>query len=242
MDSRKVFQLPFRDIRYSLHPLYHAMVVIVDRIWKTSEGYEIEPHGLESLYKFAVNQTVLIARTGVAKGLSEPISFECLEAQSFPLNVSSSDKNLAQDGDVIRVSLATAVRFIVDLEAREDLAASSTRSDSYDMQHDHSLDPPVPKGHEDNPQVRIKAETWVDTTIALAERCGYYNTPETWESIHKMQAASVGEDHYKLILTISPPPHLYYRLSPYPAHPSHPDMCISTSSQRLNSRLQMTSP
>ncbi|KAL8721508.1 MAG: hypothetical protein Q9181_007691, partial [Wetmoreana brouardii] len=141
--NRFVSYLPSGVSRhYSLFPFYRALVVITDHIW-----YEREPDGMISLGRVAQNQTVLIARTGTEADLSAPISFDSIKAQSLPIGVSNA---IVPDVDVIRVSLATAMRFITDLERREKLANAHTMTTNH---HDYYLDPPAPQGYEGDRQI-----------------------------------------------------------------------------------------
>ncbi|KAL8704952.1 MAG: hypothetical protein Q9201_001898 [Fulgogasparrea decipioides] len=177
---------------YSLLPLYRAIVVIVDENWEPPGGHDIEPDGLISLHKVAQKQTVLIARTGVEEDLSAPISFESLRAQSLPVGTPNT---IPPDVDVVRIPLAVAVQFVVDLEKRESLAYPKTRTET---SHDSYLDPLPPKGCKGNREVRKSPELWVDATLAAAEKYGYDNVPQTWESIRRVQAKLHGEDFCKL--------------------------------------------
>jgi hypothetical protein len=181
-------QRPLSSQHYSLLPLYHAIIVIIDRLDRLDKDCEPESDGFISLRKLAQRQTVLIARTGAEEGLSVPISFESLKSQSLPLKRSDV---IAQDIDVVRVSLATAVQFIVSLEVREKLAIPETKDES---PLDTSLCPyPPPKGFEENDQVCYSPEAWADALMVAAERHGYNNIPETWESVRRVQAGLIGE-------------------------------------------------
>ncbi|KAL8692150.1 MAG: hypothetical protein Q9218_002769 [Villophora microphyllina] len=183
-----VQQLPSGLSRhYSLFALYRALVTIIDHTW-----YEQEPDGMVSLGRVAQNQTVLIARTGTETDLSAPISFDSIRAQSFPIQVCDA---IGPENDVIRVSLATAVRFIVDLETREKLAKLHTTITSH---HDFCLDPPAPEGYEGNLQVCSSPDAWADASIVSADEHGYDNNIDTWYSVRRVQARLVGEDFCKL--------------------------------------------
>ncbi|KAL8927096.1 MAG: hypothetical protein Q9172_001518 [Xanthocarpia lactea] len=173
---------------YILSPLYHAIVVIIDSRWIPTR----EDDGLISLQKFAQNQTALIARTGVEEGLSAPISLKGLEAFAHPLDLSDAT---SQHVDVIRVSLAAAVHFISDLETKEDLANGKTKQDAH---HQRGFDPPTPRRFEDGLPAAHNVDDWVDAVMAAAEKYGYDNISETWQSIRRVQASLVGEEFDKL--------------------------------------------
>lgn len=85
-----------------------------------------ESDGFIRLRKLAQRQTVLIARMGAEQGLGAPISFESLKSQSLPLDRCDV---LTQDVDVIRVFLAAAVQFIINLEVKENIASPKTNNE-----------------------------------------------------------------------------------------------------------------
>ena len=95
--------------------------------------------GLFSLEEAAQQQTVLIVRTGLEASLSAPISFDSLRAQSLPLDRSEVDGEPTIH--IVRTSLTTAVRFILDLENREIIAHPENVQD---CTLDHGIDPPPP--------------------------------------------------------------------------------------------------
>lgn len=187
-----VVQLPSSSQCYSLHPLYHAIIVIIDRLDRLDPKDEVEPDGFISLHKLAQRQTVLVARTGAEDGLSAPISFESLKSQSLHLDRSDA---IPQNVDAVRVSLAAAVQFIVGLEVREDLAIPKTEKEPL---LDPFLCPYLPrKVFEENPQVCRCPEAWADALMVAAEKHGYDNIFETWVSIRRVQAGLVGEAFYE---------------------------------------------
>lgn len=173
---------------YSLSSLYHAIVVMIDCFLPMPDN-QIESDGFVSLRKVAQNQTVLIARTGLEENLSAPISFESLKAQSFPLERPDA---ATQGLDIIRVSLASAVHFIVGLEMRE--------NDDYLKSRDEStLDKSLgmsraPRGYEDDSQVCNSPKTWVDAVMAAAEKHGYDDDLNTRSTIRRIEASKIGED------------------------------------------------
>jgi hypothetical protein len=172
---------------YSLLPLYHAIVVIIDRFDLSTKDYVREPDGFLSLRKCAQVQTVLIARTGAEEGLSASISFESLRPHSLPLQRC----DVMPDMDVVRVSLEVAVKFIASLEAREELAFPKSKNKLY---LEKRLHPCSPKGFERDPQVRCSPEAWANALIVAAEKHGYDNISDTSRSIRRVQAALVGEE------------------------------------------------
>lgn len=107
---------------FSTHPLYQALVTMVDRIELSCYLSESSrPDGRFRPRDVAHFQSLIIARTGAEEHLSAPISFESLQNKALPLD--RSDLDGEPYVDVIRVPLPDAVRFVVDLEKREDAAA-----------------------------------------------------------------------------------------------------------------------
>ncbi|KAL9577567.1 MAG: hypothetical protein Q9212_006286, partial [Teloschistes hypoglaucus] len=169
-----------------------ALVVIFDSRWVPPKDQSFEPDGLVSLHKFAQNQTVLMARTGVEASLSAPITFADLEVQSLPEGKGLVDE---PDNDVIRVSLATAVRFIFDLEQRENLARPKIHDRT---QHNPYLDPRPPEGFADKRQIYHDPETWAHANLEAAQKHGLENVQEVWETVHRVHASLIGEEARKL--------------------------------------------
>lgn len=63
-------------------------------------------------------QHVLMVLSGDENDLSAPISFDAIRSQSLPLGKAGTP----DDVDIIRVPLRTAVRFIADLQRKEEEA------------------------------------------------------------------------------------------------------------------------
>ena len=115
--------------------------MILDRLESTKRDSD----GLISLSNFAHRQTVLFVRTRVEEGLSALISFSSLRPKSLPIERPDATN---EGMDVIRVSLATAVRFIVDLEKREDSANPTTEVAMENLnRQDSSLNPLPPEDY-----------------------------------------------------------------------------------------------
>lgn len=185
---RIVQQQDPRAKHYAVSRLYRAVVVIIDQLC----DWEEEPDGSTSLRKFAQCQTVLIASTGFEEGLSAPISLDSLRSESLPLEPS----DVTHHADVVRVSLATAVRFIVSLEKRENPEILKIQS-GHDL--DIHLCPSSPKGFEGNDEVRRSAEAWADANMIAAEQHGFDNTLDTHTSIRRVQAGLAGQGYHDFI-------------------------------------------
>ncbi|KAG0648680.1 hypothetical protein D0Z07_4605 [Hyphodiscus hymeniophilus] len=174
---------PSSSQHYSVLPLYHALVVIIDRLDSFDhEECRRESDGLVSLRKIAQHQTVLIARTGVEEGLHESISFESLKSHSLP---SDRFDVVTKSNDVVRVSLATAVQFITDLEKAEDRKRLVTGEElpldtgNCPVFYPKEFETPGEKANR-NP------EAWADGMIKAAEKYGYDNDCTTRESIRRV--------------------------------------------------------
>lgn len=120
-----------------------------------------------------------------------PIPFDSLKPQALPLERFDI---IGQDVDVVRVSLAAAVQFIISLEVREDLANPKD-----EISLDSTLFPYSPKGFEENRQVCRSPDVWADAIMVAAEKHGYDNVIQTWDSIRRVQSALIGEDFSELI-------------------------------------------
>ena len=169
---------------YDIHPLYKAIILLIDRY---EIGFQSDLDGLFNLEDAAEQQTVLIVRTGLEAGLSAKISFDSLRAKSLPLDRSDIDGQ--PEIDIVRTSLTTAVRFVLDLEKIEIIAhPKSVR----DCAWDPSINPGSPIRAVDG-SARHDPETWADALIEAAEKYGYDDDPITRNSIRRVQAAMVGE-------------------------------------------------
>ncbi|KAI4202022.1 MAG: hypothetical protein LQ346_002044 [Caloplaca aetnensis] len=176
---------------YSLTPLYPAIILIMDRVNDSAKELSTAADGFLRLQRFAQLQTILLVRTGDDEQLSASISFDSLKDQSLPLDRSDAT---GQEDNIIRVTLATAVKFITNLEERE---ASAQPDTHYRKLIDPSLCPWAPEGFEGDNQVCYDPETWADANLAMTERDGCDNNFMTWQSIRRILARREGEDFYQ---------------------------------------------
>lgn len=105
---------------FELIPIYRAVIIILDNYALDSMEEEPEDFVLDEEIR---RQNALIIATGDNSGLSAPVTFESIQAESLPIE----PKNvvLLENTQIIRVSLLTAVHFIIDLEKREEAAFPS---------------------------------------------------------------------------------------------------------------------
>lgn len=104
--------------KHTMNPLYRAIFILMD----TSQPPEYETTATCNKYlnlsKHSKMQNVLLVRTGLDSGLSAPIDFADLRNEHLPFNRPDIKTPLTEDW-VVRVPLATAVKYISDLERRE---------------------------------------------------------------------------------------------------------------------------
>ena len=110
---------------YNLKPTYCAIITIMDRY--VDPGQERDFMMFINLEEHSKNQTVLLVQTGDESHLSAPINFEALRANGLCLPLARTDAPAAS-GDVVRVSLANAVKFVADLQQREDTTSPQPRA------------------------------------------------------------------------------------------------------------------
>ena len=109
---------------------------------------------------------MLMILTGDDTGLSGPLSFETVRSQSLPL----AKADMADHVDIIRVSLGTAVRFIADLQRKEEDAFPDLKP----IATDRSIGPKT-----DNISFGlISADEWVYEMMQKAEEEGANNVFE----------------------------------------------------------------
>ena len=163
--AEQVHPWTWRDPRnYKLLPLYRAIIEVLDELIPFRDT---KPHQPIFLDEEVQRQTVLMILTGDETGLSAPINFESIRSQSLPL----SRADIADHVDVIRVSLRIAVRFIADLQRKEEDAFPDLRPSTTDR----SVGP-------------ISASEWVDESMQKAEEEGAKNIYEIKRAVEMMKA------------------------------------------------------
>ena len=159
---------------YRLLPLYRAILVVLDDF---APPVETERPRRFSLDEQIQRQNVLMVLTGDENGLSAPITFDTIRSQSLPL----ARTDVTDKTDIIRVSLRTAVRFIADLERREEEAFPHLGWRSIDpISNNKSLKP-------------TRADRWVDEVMHQAEEMGANNVSELTYVAWKMKAGQRGD-------------------------------------------------
>ncbi|KAF4636109.1 hypothetical protein G7Y89_g1976 [Cudoniella acicularis] len=100
---------------YNLKLTYRAIITIMDRY--VDPGQERDSMMFINLEEHSKNQAVLLVRTGDESHLSAPINFEALRANGLCLPLARTDVPAAS-GDVVRVSLANAVKAPLETERK----------------------------------------------------------------------------------------------------------------------------
>ena len=167
---------------YKMLPLYRAIIIVLDQFGPFGITKPPQPISLDEEVQ---RQTVLMILTGEETGLSAPTNFESIRSQSLPLLRSE-----VADHNIIRVSLRTAIRFIADVQRREEqafpyLGPSAT---------DRSISP-----RTDNISFGlISASEWVDEIMQKAEEEGAKNVPQIQSAMEMMKAEQEGNCHLTL--------------------------------------------
>ncbi len=132
-------------------------------------------HWFVELDKHLRRQTVIIVRTGDESNLSCPISFDDLRANGTFLPLARADISESDvDIDAVRVSLATAVKFVTHLERREEVAFPYLRVGSTDG---------CPSG----------AEEYAEEALKAAEEKVIDNVYAVWRTVRSIKAARQGD-------------------------------------------------
>lgn len=147
-----------------------------------------EPHKHILLDEQIQRQNVRMVLTVDEYGLSAPITFDTIRSQSLPL----AKAGVADEVDIIRVSLRTAVRFIADLERREEEAFPDLGRNA----NDRSIGPTTDYMSFD----LISADEWVDEVMRKSEEQGANNVPTmkhvAWEMIAEQQGDSCPKSEF----------------------------------------------
>ena len=161
---------PWRQCQsYNLKPTYRATIIIMDRY--VNPGQERDFTMFLNLEEPSKNQTVLLVRTGDESHLSAPINFEALRANGLCLPLARTDVPAAS-GDVVRVSLANTVKFVANLQQREDTTSPQPRA-------------PL--------ETERKAEEWADELLKEADDKGIDNVSTTWSAVRRVKATRMEE-------------------------------------------------
>lgn len=166
---------------YKLLSTCRAIITILDNFGADANA---DFDGYVRLGRESHRRSLLLVRTGDESHLSAPISFEKIRAESLPLDRSEITLN---DGiDAIRVSLATAVQFIADLQKREEAAFPIERDL---LLVDKSL---CPSPMEHPRHGAFSADAYADNIMQQAEEKGIDNVSATWTAVRSIKATELG--------------------------------------------------
>ncbi|KAL9608996.1 MAG: hypothetical protein Q9167_006205 [Letrouitia subvulpina] len=148
-----------------------------------------------TLFATIFGECVIIARTGKEEQLSAPVSFESLHSKALPLERVDFDGEAKID--VIRVPLSDAVRFVIDLEKREDAV---THEGIAAPRIDRALDGECREVFTSDESFCGDPYEWADQHIIAAEKHGYQHCEYTAEALRRVQAELKNE----IYLVLSP--------------------------------------
>lgn len=168
---------------FKLLPVCWAIIVVLDELGPEPE---YDPDGFILLDDVLRSQSFLMIRTGEESGLSAPISFQSVREQALPL--ARPDRGSNNCVDAVRVTLATAVRFVADLQRREEAAIPESAPASIEQ----DLNPPFPRA-KIGPGNIPNVEEWVDQCMQMADENGIKSIQPTRQALLNVRAAQRGE-------------------------------------------------
>ena len=169
--------------KFTLHPLCQTVIVILDELPPEQDLAAHEMSYEDEMDEELQRQSVILVRTGKDISLSKPISFESIRMHSLPLarlDCSATDAGI----NVIRVPLGIAVRFIADLERREEAAFPKVRSTTNAV--DGSI---CPNAITHGPVIR-EPDEWVTEILKQATEKGPENVYEVKAALRDIRTTS----------------------------------------------------
>lgn len=166
-----------------LRPTFPAIIMMLDHnVEPVPDPNPVPPQGPRvNADEHSKKQTVLLIRTGNDSHLESPINFGSLKESCLPIARTDVPSDLSED--VIRVSLATAVKFLSDLEQRED------------------PDFMYPEQSKALLEQASWADSHVEKCMKKADELGIDNVYHTWWAVRRAKAAQMGESFGKLTQT-----------------------------------------
>ncbi|KAI0180991.1 hypothetical protein GGR52DRAFT_14164 [Hypoxylon sp. FL1284] len=178
----------WREHGLSLHHLFRSVILVADEKVLPAE---CPLHHLETdddnesrdlllwLERLMPERSVLMVRTGDDAHLSHPISFEKLikEGKTNPLGL--EDGKLAEESDVVRVTVGVAVRFLVALQAEEEAAIPRLQQAAATLTEEREE----------------ACRAWVESVVryASSNETGIDGNQFTWDAVRRMWAERDGE-------------------------------------------------
>ena len=174
--------------QHKLLPLCRAIIVVLDELVPCLRERLNIYLGLE-----VQGQNAVMVRTGKEAGLSSPISFASIREEALPL--ARPDLETHNDIDAIRVPLATAVQFIVNLQQREEAAFPDLAPSTAGQQ---SLCPPINRHTESRAAKTMITMNGTTVLMDSADEKGIDKVSDAREAMRAailtVQAAQRGED------------------------------------------------
>ncbi|KAK2597560.1 hypothetical protein N8I77_012339 [Diaporthe amygdali] len=156
--------------------VYPSIIIVVD----DARNYWIGKSEAESRDIMFKEFSVLLVRTGNEEHLSEPIDFSSLAGTILPLSRDELSQ-LEDKQQVIRVRLDTAVRFIMELERREQVRCPRLMAMKNILDEETFRD----------------ADKFAAGALAMAEENGSIDRNfNTWEAVRRARACLDGESFY----------------------------------------------
>lgn len=163
---------------YSLLPVCKAVILLFDRF---DDLPHLNSRSEDYVKKWSLEQTILVIRTGDESHLSAPISFESIREHSSPIG-----REGTHNGEhVLRIPISIAVRFIAELQKREEKAFPERINRAVDP----SLCPDIDEYGDD----ALQADTWVKRKIQEADEKGIDNVETTWDAVRRVRGVELGE-------------------------------------------------
>lgn len=177
--------------KHNIPGIFRALIIVHDE-YIGNDNFERNEFRKLLVDDFLEKQTVLLVRTGGESELSAPISFDDLVSVS-PFNTANSPSEDLSNFDTIRVSLRTAVRFVVSLDKRETdaLLASKPTAEDHDTREDNDSD------ELDNPRTQLED---LDALMQKGAKDGYENISLILSALRRLEAYKRGEpfeDHHE---------------------------------------------
>lgn len=177
---------------YHLKPTMRAVFIILDKYVRPAHQPHVPklvgpgPHSVNwskihiHLDEISNNQTVLLVRTGDDAHLQSPINFGLLKTSGLCLPRDRPDI-AADNDDVVRVSLTTAVQFISDLDRRE-VIMDPEQSRRAELERDEER--------------RHQNELAEDSFKYADERGGLDECQSTWAAVRRAKSAQMDDDNF----------------------------------------------
>ncbi|RFU33892.1 hypothetical protein B7463_g2428, partial [Scytalidium lignicola] len=160
------------DTKYKMKSTYRAIIIMIDKPVNPFTNQDLAtPVDLDKHSKI---QTVLLIRTGDDSHLDTPVNFDTLRISDQVLPLGIDDTSFGTD-NIVRVSVADAVRFVANLEQSYGATSSQFSQARYRLKEEQY------------------AKAWAEEKLSMADEKGIDNVSATWQSVRRVKAARMGE-------------------------------------------------